>query len=320
MLPRHGDRYLDYLRVERGLADQSLAAYRRDLAVYGAWLTDHGPEDPTVASRDDLGRFAAWLRERRTPQDAPYAAASTARVLVAVRGFHRFLVDEGLSADDPAQRIGGPRPSRPLPKALTEDEVAPLLAAPSGDEPAGRRDRAMLELLYAAGLRISELVALDVDDVATDERVARCRGKGGKERVVPIGRLAAEAIDAWLVQGRPALRPRDGALFCNGRGGRLTRQGGWKIVKRHAERVGLADRVSPHTLRHSFATHLLEHGADVRVVQELLGHASIDTTQIYTLVTEGRLREVYEHAHPRARAAAATGRSGTGPDAEEATT
>ncbi|QBI21589.1 site-specific tyrosine recombinase XerD [Egibacter rhizosphaerae] len=300
-LPRHGDRYLDYLRVERGLATQSLAAYRRDLEVYGTWLAEHGPGDPLNASRDDLARFAGWLRERRTPRGTPYASASTARVLVAVRGLHRFLVDEGLATDDPSSELGGPSPGRPLPKALAVDEVEALLDAPTGDEPTGMRDRAMLELLYAAGLRISELVNLDVDDVDAAERVLRCRGKGGKDRVVPVGRTAAASVDAWLVRGRPAMAPRDAALFCNGRGGRLSRQGAWKIIKKHAEAAGLAERASPHILRHSFATHLLDGGADVRVVQELLGHASVNTTQIYTLVTDGRLRAIYDEAHPRAR-------------------
>lgn len=299
-LPRHADRYLDYLAVEKGLARHSLAAYRRDLAIYGRYLGAVGIDDPRQAIAADLAAFVAWLRDQRTPRGTPYAPSSVARTLVAVRGLHRFLVAEGLTPTDPSSEVTGPRQNRPLPKALSTDQVQRLIGAPAGEEPAGLRDRALLELLYAAGLRISELVDLDVDDVDTDGRTLRCRGKGDKERSVPFGRPAASAIAAWIVRGRPAVRPRSPALFCNARGGRLTRQGAWKLLKRHADTVGLSTAVSPHTLRHSFATHLLEGGADVRVVQELLGHASVSTTQIYTRVTDGRLRAVYERAHPRA--------------------
>jgi integrase/recombinase XerD len=219
---------------------------------------------------------------------------------VAVRGFHRFLAEEGETARDPGARLGIPAPSRPLPKALPVDTIAQLLAAPTGQEPLPRRDRALLELLYGAGLRISELTALDLDDLDPVDRLVRVRGKGDRERIVPYGEVAAVALDGWLVQGRPALAPRVPAVFLNARGGRLSRQGAWQRVKANAERVGLVDRVTPHTLRHSFATHLLDGGADVRAVQELLGHASVTTTQIYTLVSRAALREAYERAHPRA--------------------
>lgn len=298
-LPRHAERFLDQLRIERGLSANSLAAYRRDLALYGAYLGEAGLASPTDAGRDAVTAFVAWLRSRDGAGGKPYADSTVARTLVAVRGFHKFLVTEGLASQDPASELAGPRGERPLPKALTLAEVERLLEAPVGDEPGALRDRAMLELLYACGLRISELVGLDVDDVDTAERLVRARGKGGRQRFVPLGRMAADAVDAWRVRGRPALQPGESALMVNQRGGRLTRQGAWKILTRHAERIGLAGRVSPHTLRHSFATHLLEGGADVRVVQELLGHASVRTTQIYTRVTDTRLRAVYDLAHPR---------------------
>lgn len=299
-LPAHAGRYLDHLRVERGLSPHSVAAYRRDLALYGAYLAAVGIADPREAAGEDLAAFVAWVRERRTAGGAPYAPSTVSRTLVTVRGFHRFLVSEGLSAEDPTTELTSPAPGRSLPRALSAEQVGRLLSSPAGTEPVALRDRALLEVLYAAGLRISELVGLDLDDVDTGEAVVRCLGKGGRERLVPLGREAVRAVDAWLVRGRPDLGPRGPALFCNLRGGRLTRQGGWKIIKRHADAVGLGATVSPHTLRHSFATHLLEGGADVRVVQELLGHASVSTTQIYTLVSQRRLRSVYEQAHPRA--------------------
>ncbi len=299
-LPKHADRYLDFLAVERGLSPHSLAAYRRDLGLYDRFLEQAGIDGPLESAREDLAAFVAWIRDQRTPQDKPYAPSTVARTLVAVRGLHKFLVREGLTASDPSTEVAGPRPRRALPKALTMPQTEALLAAPVGDDAIALRDRALLEILYAAGLRISELVDLDVDDVDLAARTVRCVGKGDKERIVPMGRVAQRVVEAWLVRGRPALRPTGPALLVNRRGGRLTRQGGWKILKKHAEAAGLGDAVSPHTLRHSFATHLLDNGADVRVVQELLGHASVNTTQVYTLVSRTRLRAVYEQAHPRA--------------------
>jgi integrase/recombinase XerD len=296
-------RYLDHLRAERGLARNTLEAYRRDLARYADYLAEVGITDPRAVATEDLQAFVAWLRGRTTPAGRPYASASVARVVVAVRGFHRFLAREGLTEDDVGAAVTTPRSSRSLPKALSVADVERLLEAPVGQEPLPRRDRALLELLYSAGLRISETTSLDLDDVDAVERLLRVRGKGDKERLVPYGDLAAEALDAWLVGGRPSLAPRVPAVFVNARGGRLTRQGAWKVISGHAERVGLATAVSPHTLRHSFATHLLDGGADVRAVQELLGHASVTTTQIYTLVSRSALREVYERAHPRAHRA-----------------
>jgi len=299
-LPKHADRYLDFLAVERGLSRHSLAAYRRDLGLYGRFLEAAGIAGPADSAPEDLAAFVAWIREQRTPKGKPYAPSTVARTLVAVRGLHKFLVREGLTANDPSTEVTGPRPKRALPKALTMRQTEALLAAPVGDEPVALRDRALLELLYAAGLRISELVDLDVDDIDVVARTVRCIGKGDKERVVPIGRPAGQVVDAWLVRGRPAMAPKTAALLVNRRGGRLTRQGAWKILKKHAEAAGLSEAVSPHTLRHSFATHLVDNGMDVRYVQELLGHASVNTTQVYTLVSRARLKAVYEQAHPRA--------------------
>lgn len=299
-LVRHGGRFLDYLLVERGLSQHSLAAYRRDLKLYATFLADRGVDDVMVAGADDLRAFVPWLRDATNARGRGYAPRSIARTLAAVRGFHRFLVAEGLARADPSRDVASPRLPRSLPKALSAAQVERLLAAPTGDAPVALRDRALLEVLYGAGLRISELSALDVDDIDLVTRTVRCLGKGRKERIVPFGRPAAQALDAWLVRGRPALRPRGPWVFCNHRGGRLTRQGAHKIVKAYAERADLDALVSPHTLRHSFATHLLDGGADVRVVQELLGHASVNTTQIYTQVSTSRLRSVYERAHPRA--------------------
>lgn len=293
--------YLDHLRAERGLAENTVAAYRRDLALYIAFLDEVGIADPRESLKEDLEAFPAWLRERTLENGRAYASASVARIVVAVRGLHRFLAREGLTATDVGARLAAPRADRSLPKALSIQQVEALMSAPLGDEALSRRDRALLELLYGAGLRISELVGLDVDDLDQVDRLVLVRGKGDKERLVPFGEVAAAALDSWIVQGRPATTPTGPAAFTNARGGRLTRQGAWKLVKRHADRVGLGDQVSPHTLRHSFATHLLDGGADVRAVQELLGHASVTTTQIYTLVSRSALRDAYEQAHPRAR-------------------
>jgi integrase/recombinase XerD len=299
-LPRHAARFLDYLIVERGLSNHSLAAYQRDLKLYQLYLSGRGISESTTVGPDDLRRFVPWLRDATNAQGRVYAPRSIARTLAAVRGFHRFLVAEGLATSDPSTEMVSPRLPRSLPNALSVAQVERLLATPSGDGPAALRDRALLEVLYGAGLRISELVALDLDDVDLTLRTVRCLGKGRKERIVPFGRPAAKALSALLVRGRPALGPTGPWLLCNQRGGRLTRQGAWKIVKTYADRAGLGALVSPHTLRHSFATHLLDGGADVRVVQELLGHASVNTTQIYTQVSTSRLRTVYERAHPRA--------------------
>ena len=295
-------RFLDYLAVERGLASNTLAAYRRDLRRYTGWLAAAGIDDPAAAGEDDVVAFLGELRAGSTPAGSRYRASSVARNLAAVRGFHRFLVRERLAASDPSRDLDSPKVPASLPKALSVEQVEALLGAVAGDEPRALRDRALLETLYAAGLRVSEATALDLDDVDLEDGLVRAFGKGSKERLVPIGRAARAALGAWLVRGRPNLAgPRAGpALFLNAQGSRLTRQGCWKILRHHARRAGLDGVVSPHVLRHSFATHLLAGGADVRSVQELLGHASLATTQVYTLVTPGRLREVYLRAHPRA--------------------
>ena len=294
-------RYIDHLRAERGLAVNTIEAYRRDLSLYRSYLEDVAIDDPLEVSGEDLEAFVGWLRQRSSATGGAYAPSSVSRIVVAVRGFHRFLAREGLADEDVGTQLGAPSNARPLPKALSIEEVGRLLQAPVGDGPLPLRDRAMLELLYGAGLRISELTSADVDDLDRVDRLIRVRGKGDKERVVPYGELADVALDRWLVSGRPQLAGGSPALFLNARGGRLSRQGVWKLLRSHAERVELRDDVSPHTLRHSFATHLLDGGAAVRAVQELLGHASVTTTQIYTLVSRQALQEVYQRAHPRAQ-------------------
>jgi integrase/recombinase XerD len=299
-LPLHAAAYLDHLAVERGLSDHSLAAYRRDLALYATYLDVQGITSPVDADPAQVAGFGAWLRAQQTSRGTPYAAASIARTMVAVRGLHRHLVRDGMMAADTSRELAAPRPGRKLPDTLSQAQVGSLLSQAEGEEPAELRDLAMLELLYSAGLRITELISLDVDDVDLVQATVRCFGKGSRERIVPLGRMACRAVARWIEEGRPVLGPTGPMLFCNTRGGRLSRQGGWKIVKRHADQAGLGDFVSPHTLRHSFATHLVEGGADIRVVQELLGHSSVNTTQVYTHTSQARLRSIYNRAHPRA--------------------
>jgi len=289
--------------VERGLAANTLGAYRRDLRRYVDFLHTRGLDDPVEVGERDVTDFLAAIR---TGQDgaARLSASSAARHVVAVRGFHRFLLLEGRTAVDPAGQVQPPSLPKRLPKAISLDAVERVLAAAgAGEGPTGLRDRALLELLYGCGARISEAVGCAVDDLDLRTGLVRLHGKGDKERIVPIGSYAVAALDAYLVRGRPALALRGTgapAVFLNARGGALSRQSAWAVLAGAADRAGLSGRVSPHTLRHSFATHLLEGGADVRVVQELLGHASVTTTQIYTRVTADTLREVYVAAHPRA--------------------
>jgi len=294
--------YLAHLQVERGLAVNTLGAYRRDLERYLQHLESLGLCAPDEVREEHVSAFLAAIR---TGEDggSPLVATSAARAVVAVRGFHRFLHLEGTAADDPAGQVRPPATPQRLPKAMAVAEVERLLEASGPDTGStGLRDRALLEVLYGSGARISEAVGLDVDDLDRDASLVRLRGKGGKERIVPLGSYAARALDAYLVRQRPSLSARAGgpALFLNTRGGRLSRQSAWAVLQGAARRASLETHVSPHTLRHSFATHLLEGGADVRVVQELLGHASVTTTQIYTRVTADHLREVYAAAHPRA--------------------
>jgi integrase/recombinase XerD len=298
--------YETWLKVERGLAPNSLAAYRRDLRRYTAYLRRRGVTgDVAHVDESVVAGYVDELQQARTDDGLRrYKESSIARALAAVRSFHRFCVEEGLLRSDPSEEVGAPRVPQGIPKALTEAEVEALLDAVPGDGPRPRRDRAILELLYAGGLRISELVGLDLGDVDLYDGLVRVLGKGNKERVAPLGRSAREAVGDYLTTGRPELAGRTStpALFLNARGGRLTRQGAWLIVRAAGDRAGLQGRLFPHVLRHSCATHMLDRGADIRVVQELLGHASLSTTQVYTKVSPERLRAVYEAAHPRARA------------------
>jgi len=302
--PRVVSAYLDHLAVERGLAANTLLSYRRDLRRYLEHLAAGGVGDLGAVTEVAVAGFLAALREGGEDHP-PLSAASAGRAVVAVRGLHRFAHREGLTAGDPAREVKPPAPARRLPKALPLDEVERLLDGAGPPDTASRlRDRALLELLYGTGARISEAVGLAVDDLERGAGLVRLDGKGGKQRVVPIGSYARRAVEAYLVRGRPVLAAAGAggpALFLNRRGGRLSRQSAWAVLRAAAQRAGLGERVSPHTLRHSYATHLLDGGADVRVVQELLGHASVTTTQVYTLVTVERLREVYATAHPRAR-------------------
>ena len=298
-----------WLTVERGLAANTLAAYRRDLRHYATFLRERGQTDPDGVGEATVLAYVEYLTTARRDDGKPrFAPSSIARALVAVRSFHRFCVDEGLVAVDPSEEVGAPRVPQGIPKALSEDEVEALLHAVAGDSPRAERDRAILETLYASGVRISELVGLDRRDLDLDDGLLRVLGKGSKERIVPVGRSARAALHTYLDRGRPELvtrtrRSGDGeAVFLNARGGRLSRQSCWKIVRTAGNAAGLGDRLSPHVLRHSCATHMLDHGADIRVVQELLGHASLSTTQVYTKVSPQRLRAVYDAAHPRAKA------------------
>ncbi|QWZ10517.1 site-specific tyrosine recombinase XerD [Nocardioides panacis] len=295
--------YLDHLVVERGLADNTLKSYRRDLRRYAGWLADRGVEGFDGVREETVTEFLVALREG--DQDhPPLSAGSAARTVVAVRGFHRFAVREGLTQVDPSAAVRPPAPAKRLPKALPLSDIERILEAAGAPGTAlALRDRALLEVLYGTGARISEAVGLDLDDLDLEQGSVLLRGKGGKERMVPVGSYAREAVNAYLVRGRPELSSVGHglpAMFLNARGGRLSRQSAWTVLVRAAERAGVPAEVSPHTLRHSFATHLLDGGADVRVVQELLGHASVTTTQVYTLVTVDSLREVYATAHPRA--------------------
>jgi len=321
--------WLDHLEVERGAAANTLSSYRRDLRRYAGFLAERRVVAGADVTERDVTDFLASLREL-APGREPLSMSSAARTLVAVRGLHRFLALEGTTTTDPARDVSPPRPPSRLPKAIPVGDVERLLDGASRGEPLlALRDRALLEVLYGVGARISEAVGLDLDDLddlddlggAEDpdgpggELVGggglrrrtgsvRLHGKGDKERLVPVGRYAREAVAAYVVRSRPDLARRGTgtpALFLNQRGNRLSRQSAWAVIQTAAERAGLTGHLSPHTLRHSFATHLLDGGADVRVVQELLGHASVTTTQIYTMVSVQRLREVYATAHPRAR-------------------
>ncbi len=297
-------RYLRHVGIERGRSANTVAAYRRDLEGFLTFLHEHGVTAADGLTTAAVTGFTRGLRER----PHPLAASSVARALSSVRGFTRFLVDEGVLEADPAVEVSPPKLLTRLPKALTIEQVEQLLASTDGEELDRVRDKALLELLYATGARVSEAVGLNVDDLIGDEGttdVVRLFGKGNKQRIVPVGSYARRALDAYLVRVRPVLSARGKAtpaLFLGMRGARLSRQSAWLVIRAAGERAGLQLELSPHSMRHSFATHLLQGGADVRVVQELLGHASVATTQIYTRVTADALRDVYVTAHPRARA------------------
>jgi integrase/recombinase XerD len=292
--------FLHHMAVERGSAANTLQAYRADLHRYLDHLAARGIDDLIAVREADVAAFVPALRS----EPLNLAASSAARALAAVRGLHRFAVRDGLVPDDVAKEVAPPALPARLPRTLTVDEVEQLLAGCIGDGPAALRDRALLELLYSTGARISEAVGLDRDDLDTGARTVLLRGKGGKQRIVPVGRPALAAVETYLVRARPALAARgrgSPALLLNARGARLSRQSAWHVLRGAADAAGLTTDVSPHTLRHCFATHLLAGGADVRVVQEMLGHASVTTTQVYTHVTVDTLREVYATSHPRAR-------------------
>jgi integrase/recombinase XerD len=295
--------YLDHLVVERGLADNTLKSYRRDLRRYVGWLAGQGVDGLADVREETVTAFLMALREGDADHQ-PLSAGSAGRAVVAVRGFHRFAVREGLVAADPSSAVRPPAPAKRLPKALPLADIERILDAAGAPGTAlALRDRALLEVLYGTGARISEAVGLDLDDLDLEQGTVLLRGKGGKQRLVPVGSYALAAVEAYLVRGRSGLSAVGRglpAMFLNARGGRLSRQSAWTVLANATERAGVHAEVSPHTLRHSFATHLLDGGADVRVVQELLGHASVTTTQVYTLVTVDSLREVYATAHPRA--------------------
>lgn len=302
------DEFISYIRFEKGLAENTVAAYRRDLLLWRAFCAD-GDTDPRKVTADDLTSFLEHLRAGKPPASKPFSPSSVARLVVALRALYRFLLREGRVDSDPTAGLGVPKLPRSLPKAIPLEDIERLIDLPD-TSPLGRRDKALIEVLYGTGLRISELAALDVDDIDLEGGTLLVRaGKGNKSRVVPVGRAARKAVADYLTVTRAELVKKGStrssqdrsALFLNARGGRLSRQGCWKILKGYARAGGLEDKVSPHTLRHSFATHMLDAGADIRAVQELLGHASLATTQVYTLVSDQRLREIYLTSHPRAR-------------------
>jgi integrase/recombinase XerD len=300
--------YLDHLAVERGASPNTLSAYRRDLTRYLGFLSGRGIEDLRGVGEADVSGFLAWM-QTSDEQRRALSLTSATRALVAVRSLHTFATSEGITPSSAATEVHPPKTGRRLPKALSLEQVQALLETPDPSTPTGLRDAALLELLYGTGARISEVLAIDVDEatalLADPDSGLRLFGKGRKERIVPVGSFARKAVEAWLVRGRPAfaqtaVRPSP-ALLLNSLGRRLSRQSAWQVLHAAGESAGIAVEISPHTMRHSFATHLLDGGADVRVVQELLGHASVTTTQIYTLVTAEHLREVFMAAHPRAR-------------------
>jgi integrase/recombinase XerD len=291
---------LDFFAVEKGYSDNTIAAYRNDLSQFARFLAEMDPPITSWAEvgRDNIVNYILHLKERE------YTSSTVARKVAAIKSFFHFLLAEGIIEDDPTATLDSPKVKKRLPKALSHDLVNRLLEeASKSSAPKGQRDKALLELLYATGMRVSELVLLNIDDINLASANVRCFGKGAKERIIPIYDRAVRVLEEYLQQGRPHLMkdPKEKALFLNHRGKRLTRQGLWLIIKRYAEEIGMGAEITPHTLRHSFATHMLSGGAGLREVQKLLGHANISTTQVYTHVDSERLREVYDESHPRAK-------------------
>ncbi len=290
------DEFLHHLAVERGLAENTLSSYQRDLHQFVSWLTEKEIRAVEQVRRNHIMAYLLGLQKKGR------APATISRQLAALKSFYHFLMQEGAVQQDPTTNLDSPKLAKKLPHVMTPAEVDRLLSMPDAATPSGSRDKAMLELLYAAGLRVSELMALDTTHINLDMGYVQCFGKGSKERIVPMGSVAAGSLNEYLEEGRKKLKkhPSETALFINKRGSRLTRQGFWKILKKYAQIAGITKEIAPHTLRHSFATHLLENGADLRSVQEMLGHADIATTQIYTHLTKSRIKEVYDKTHPRA--------------------
>jgi integrase/recombinase XerD len=296
MLDIHLDRFLNFSVVEKGLSPNTIEAYSRDLTQYFRFLESQGIGDILETKTDTLYEYLGSLKTRKL------SGRTQARILSALRSFYRFLQEESLRKDNPTLPLQGPKPKRTLPKTLSELEVETLIHQPKTESPRGLRDTAMLEVLYATGLRVSELISLTLDQLELEAHLIRTMGKGSKERLVPVGTAASRCLLDYLEKGRPPLlkHPTVSWVFVNNRGGRLSRQGFWKILRQYGRQAGIQKKISPHTLRHTFATHLLEGGADLRSIQTMLGHADISTTQIYTLVTHEHLREVYRRYHPRA--------------------
>jgi len=295
-MQRQINNYMNYLAVEKGLSKNTLESYRRDLEKFIAFVSKHQISKPEEVDRDALNLFIADLKIKGR------ATSTISRGIASIRSFFNFLLQEGLIDTNPTLELESPKLEKKLPRVLTTDEIDRLLAQPLAGDNNGLRDKAMLELLYATGIRVSELVSLNISDFDPRVGFLRCSGKGMKERIVPIGTLAINSVNEYVIRSRPRLLKSNGetALFVNQHGNRLTRQGFWKILKKYARKTNIQGEITPHTLRHSFATHLLENGADLRSVQEMLGHSDISTTQIYTQITRRKIREVYDQTHPRA--------------------
>ncbi len=290
------EQFSHYLTVEKGLARNTVDSYRRDLNIFFAFLESRGITSPSKVNRDLITSYLLGLKE------AGRASSTISRNVASIRSFFTFLVQEDLLEENPSQLVKAPPIEKKLPRVLTTKEVDRLLQQPRSDGQAGQRDKAMLELLYASGIRVTELVSLNLTDFSPEAGFLRCRGKGMKERIVPIGSVAVKCVREYIGSSRQKMlkRREEKALFLNHHGRRLTRQGFWKILKKYVRQSQLNGEVTPHTLRHSFATHLIENGADLRSVQEMLGHSDISTTQIYTQITRRKIREVYDKTHPRA--------------------